>query len=560
MKRIVSICLPHWPIERLVVAQARQSPSSAVAPSKSVALQEVCDEVPFALVESGHRGVRLSAVNRTAFNCGLKAGDALADARTRVPDLKVCDAQAQLDRDGIRRLARWLGRYGIQRNAYGIADKSPSGHPIRQYGVWIDISGVAHLYGGEAELLDDIETRLEGLGLTVATGLADTFGAAHALAWYRGGRSKGPSRIAVPNDTLAAIAHLPVAALRLDGARVHLLHRLGFKTIGSLARVPRIALERRFRSPDESQRVMLRLDQALGLKAEPRRPLVEQPVVSVRQPFAEPLMSAEPLDNEVRDAVARLCERLDVANLGVRCVQLSLYRCDGTIGEVSVRLSRAVRTPEHLTGLLFEKLPALDLGFGVDLLVLEAIATEQLVSDQQSLTQDRGIAQEAAHGRLIDRLVNRLGAGQVIQLAAQESHWPECAQIRQPARVTCQKSFREPSGRPDRMDLSQPGSAHRPALLLAPPEQVTVIAEIPEGAPVQFSWRRVRYAVVRSQGPERIEPEWWKQLWPAPGLRSRDYYVLEDQTGARFWVYRDGRYDGETDDAPPGWFVHGVFA
>jgi len=560
MKRIVSICLPHWPIERLVVALARKSPSLTVARSKSVVPQEVSDEVPFALVEAGHRGVRLSAVNRTAFSCGLKAGDALADARTRVPDLKVCDAQAHLDREGIRRLARWLGRYGIQRNAYGIADKSASGHPIRHYGAWIDISGVAHLYGGEAELLDDIEARLEQLGLTVTTGLADTFGAAHALAWYGGGRLKGEQRIAAPNETLAAIAHLPIAALRLDGPRVHLLQRLGFKTIGALARIPRIALERRFRSHDESQRVMLRLDQALGHKGEPRRPLVEQPAVSVRKPFTEPLMSAQPLDNEVRALVARLCEKLDAASLGVRCVLLSLYRCDGTIGEVRIRLSRAARAPDHLTGLLFEKLPALDLGFGVDLLVLDAIATEQLVSDQQSLTQDQAIAQDAAHGRLIDRLVNRLGAGQVIQLAAQESHWPECAQIRQPARATSQRSFREPSGRQNRMGLSQLGGARRPALLLAPPEQVTVIAEIPDGAPVQFSWRRVRYTIVRSQGPERIEPEWWKQLWPAPGLRSRDYYVLEDQSGARFWVFRDGRYDGETDDAPPGWFVHGVFA
>lgn len=551
MKRIVSVYLPHWPIERLSVVQARQSP-----PSQAVRSKEVCDEIPFALVEAGHRGVRLSAVNRTGLSCGLKAGDALADARTRVPSLTVADAQATADRDGLRRLARWHGRYGILRNAYGIAGESASGHRIRHYGIWIDISGVAHLYGGEAELLDDLETRLTRLGLTASAGLADTFGAAHALAWYGSGRERGTARIAPPGETLSAIAHLPVAALRLDGARVHLLHRLGFKTIGSLAKVPRVPLERRFRSHDESQRVLLRLDQALGHIGEPRRPLVEQPVLSVRQAFAEPLISAEPLENEVRSLVVRFCGQLDVESLGVRCVQLSLYRCDGSVGDVSVRLSGAVRAPGHLTGLLFEKLSALDLGFGADLLVLDALATERLVFGQQSLTQDQAAGHEAARGCLIDRLVNRLGSDRILTLVAQDSHWPECAQIQQPALI----SARTACGREPRAAFSQPGRARRPALLLSPPEPVTVMAEIPEGAPVQFIWRRVRYTVVRSQGPERIEPEWWKQLWPAPGKRARDYYTLEDQSGARFWVYRDGRYDDEADNALPCWFVHGVFA
>lgn len=517
---------------------------------------EVGDEVPFALVEAGHRGVRLSAVNRAGLDCGLKPGDALADARTRVPTLKTADAQAACDRDGIRRLARWLGRYGILRNAYGIAGESAGGHAIRHYGIWIDITGVAHLYGGEAKLLADLEGRLAAFGLTVSAGLADTLGAAHALAWAGSGR-RLTARIASPGETLTAIAGLPVAGLRLDGARVHLLHRLGFKTIASLANVPRMALERRFRSADENQRVLLRLDQALGFKNEPRRPLQEPPVLCVRQPFPEPLISAGPLENEVGALVEKFCGELGTANLGVRSVRLSLYRCDGSVGEVSVALSNLARAPQHLTGLLFEKLPGLDLGFGVDMMVLDAVSAERLVFDQQSLTRDPGKEEAEAESRLVDRLTNRLGHNQVMTLRPHDSHWPECAQERLPALL----APRQACGRDARLGFGKPGSAGRPALLLTPPEPISVVAEIPEGAPVQFKWRRVRYIVTRAQGPERIEPEWWKQLWPGTGTRSRDYYTVEEKAGARFWVYRDGRYDGEADeDAGPTWFVHGVFA
>ena len=319
MKRIVSVCLPLWPIERLAVAQARLS-----AQTHTSHKQEVFDDVPFAFVEAGHRGVRLSAINRAGLAAGLQAGDALADARTRVPALKVGDAEAAADRNGLRRLARWAGRYGILRNAYGILGESAGGHRIRHYGLWIDISGVAHLYGGEEGLLADLDARLSGLGLTVRLGLADTFGAAHALAWSEPvGRARhGKIGIAEPGGTLDAIGVLPVGSLRLDSARIHLLHRLGFKSIGALAKVPRVALERRFRSIEESQRVLTRLDQALGSRDEPRRGLSEPAALSVRQAFGEPLISSEPLQSEVRSLTEQLCGQLNVAGVGTRLVRL----------------------------------------------------------------------------------------------------------------------------------------------------------------------------------------------------------------------------------------------
>lgn len=547
MKRIVSVYLPQWAIERSnggerLNGEARRTGGSHPLHGKPV-------DTPFALVETGHRGVRLSAVNGFADASGLCAGDALADARTRVPHLVVADAQASADREGLRRLARWLGRYGILRNAYGLAGESASGHRIRHYGLWVDISGVAHLFGGEGALLADLEARLSRFGLTARAGLADTIGAAHALAWHGGG-----SRMASQGEILPAIAALPVAALRLDAARVHLLHRLGFKTIGALARVPRVPLERRFRSHDPSQRVLLRLDQALGIKGEPRRFLVEPPILSVRRPFAEALISAQPLEDETKTLIIGFCSQLDAAGLGVRSVRLSLFRCDGSVGEICVSFSRPARAPEHMTGLLFEKLGNLDLGFGVDLLSLEALSTEKLKSQQGTLTQ--GAEQDGSDlsAQLVDRLVNRLGSERVTRLAARQSHWPECSEIREPALVGSQLLAQK------RADFLKPAGVRRPVLLLGSPEPIMVMAEIPEGAPVQFTWRRVRYTVVRSQGPERIEAEWWKQLWPHAGSRARDYYSLEDKVGARFWVYREGRYDDEAGESSPGWFIHGVFA
>lgn len=454
------------------------------------------------------------------------------------------------DREDLRRLAFWIGRYGIMRNAYGLVAESPSRHLLRCYGLWVDISGVGHLYGGEAALLADMTGRLEQLGLTARVGLADTLGAAHALAWH--GR---PSGIAEPGETLQSIAHLPVAALRLDRALVHLLQRLGFRDIGALARIARAALERRFRSPEESGRVLHRLDQALGNRAEPRRPLVEPAVLGVQQSFAEPLITAQTLETAIEALVAVFCAKLDAAGVGVQAARVVFYRCDGTAGEVAIALSRATRAQGHLLQLLGEKLGGLDLGFGVDLVSIDALRIEKTAFIQQSLTDGSARMKSARGAELVDRLVNRLGNGHLYRLQPQASHLPERSQRR--SQVLAVSPEPDPSSnRPEGHVVS----VRRPALLLATPEPIAVIAEIPEGAPRRLIWRRVTYAITRAQGPERIEAEWWRQLWPHPGGRSRDYYTLEDAAGARFWVFREGRYDDEADENAPTWFVHGVFA
>ncbi len=550
MKRIVSVCLPHWPIERLnqTLAQVCKGPSpSPDAPPA---------DKPLALVEDGARGVWLSALNRGASELGLHPGLALADARALLPTLIVREATPAADRRDLRKLARWLGRYGVTRNAYGLALDGPAGRLLRCYGLWVDITGVAHLYGGEAALLRDMQRRLRSFSLTAHVGLADTFGAAHALAWH--GASSGPA-IAVPGATLAAIAHLPVAALRIEAAQVQLLNRLGFKQIGPLAQLPRQTLERRFRSRAESERVLLRLDQALGLRPEPRHPLEALPPLVVMTPFAEPLISSTALESETLALVAKFCDRLDAAHLGVRACRLLLYRSDGTRAAASLSLSNAVRTPAHIAGLLREKWAALDCGFGVDLLALEALRVEPLSASQQALTRTSEADGAQAASLLIDRLANKLGLERVLRVALRASHCPERAQAVHPA-------LDPPAAAPPDAAHRATPLASRPILLLAPPEPISTLAEVPEGAPLCFTWRRMRHTVVRAQGPERIEPEWWRELGAKSPSRPRSYYMLEDAAGARFWVFRAGCYNGgenagDIEEAePPAWFIHGVFA
>ena len=574
MRRIVSVALPSWAIER-TIARAK-SKSAADAPSlerdrradrHSQDAILAAGDGPVALVEGGVRGIRIMAVNPTAMRLGIAPGDGLADARAILPGLASAPSEPNADRADLKRLAGWIGRYGINRNAYGFTTEAPSGVGLRNYGLWVDITGVAHLYGGEEPLVRDLARRLKVFGFDARIGLADTFGAAHALAWY-GGRAIA---VAPTGETGAAIAPLSVAGLRLDQDRVRSLRRLGLQTIGSLMALPRVALERRFRSRRAGERVLMRLDQALGTRGEPRRPLEDPPALRVEALFQEPLVSAEVLANEVALLVVRLCQQLDTARIGVRVLQVMIYRSDGTLAKVVVGTSAPSRDARHLTRLIEEKTATLDLGLGADMLVLEATRVDPVVVEQGVLmARGREAAATVSVGVLVDRLVNRLGAARVVRIVPAASHWPERAEVRRPAiegalaaadRTEADLAKAPVSASPLRDGAPQ--QPPRPALLFARPEPIAVMAEVPEGAPLRFTWRRVQHRVVRSEGPERIEPEWWGLIGREPTAieRCRDYYRIEDAAGGRFWVFRAGRYGvaAEIGDAPT-WFVHGVFA
>ncbi len=530
--------LPLWPIERM----SRATPGA------------VPDDLPLALVEPGTHGIRITAVNAKAATEGVRVGQALTDARAAFPALLSRQAEPRRDRIALVKLARWCGRYGPSRNVDG-AD-----------GLWIDVTGVAHLHGGEERLLEDLLGKLARFGLTAQAGLADTFGAAHGLARFAPPRrvpAPSPSRagepswrydfasaIAPPGEAETRLGPLPVEALRLAPEAVLLLKRLGLRRIGQLYRLPRAALERRFRSPEAAAAVLLRLDQALGVKSEPLGALIEPPALFVQRAFPDPLISSAGLEAETERLAVELCASLEARGLGARRVHLSLYRADGTVAEARAGMSFPCRTPEHLLALLKEKLEALDAGFGVDILALAAVQVERRDTPQAALGPRLAGAARADPALLVDRLANHLGVGRVSRLEPRASHIPERAEARVPA-------LRDSvSARSKGASWPLAPAAPRPPLLLAAPEPIGVIAEVPEGPPARFTWRRVERRVVRAQGPQRIAPEWWREIG-SKASRTRDYYRIEDEGGAGYWVYREGLY-GRDQDAP-AWFLHGLF-
>jgi protein ImuB len=548
MRRIVSVFLPHWPIER----RRRARPGS------------VPDEAPFVLALPRAGALIVHARNRAAIEAGVREGEVLADARARVPDLASAPAEPEADMAALRRLALWCGRYGAATNVdRSLAEEPPAADEALR-ALWIDASGVAHLYGGEAGLLADLDRRMSRLGLSARLGMGPTPGAAAAIALCLGrrrpgrgsGETTGDPRVLPDREDalMRALAALPIEGLRLSPASALLLRRLGLKRIGQLYAVPRAALARRFDARETAAAVLERLDQALGRKPEPLVPLRPAPEHAARESFAEPIVTSEALLAVLATLAERLCADLAAAELGARRLRLALYRVDGACLETGAGTSAPTRTPAHMLRLLEHKLEAFDLGLGIDALTLAAVRTERLGPTQAGLTTGPG-RNAAELACLIDRLAGRLGSDRVLRLAPRASHIPERAEQRLSALAAAPAGSRQDS-RPQG-EMSGPP---RPPLLLPAPEPIAVTAEIPEGPPARFTWRRLARRITRAEGPERLAPEWWHEIGTKP-TRTRDYYRIEDETGARYWVFREGLYQerGEAAEEAPRWFLHGLY-
>ncbi len=505
MKRIVSVWLPRLATDRLCrrCAEWRDEP----------------------LATAGADGRRLLlAVNRAARLAGLRAGMTVADARAVAPGLRL----APTDPAGDRALLDHLAEGCIAYTPWTAVDDGPDSG--EGGGLWLDISGCAHLWGGEEALLAELLGRLGRLGFAARAAAADTPGA--AWAWARLGDAGHP--VLAPGGQQKALAGLPVTALRLPPEIITGLVRLGLKNVGDLYPLPRAALAERF-----GRIVALRLDQALGRQDEPvspRRP-VEEPRVQLA--FAEAIAGREDLAAAVRHLLERLTGLLECRRLGVRRLELAAFRLDASARRLTIGTSRPSRDPGHLFRLLAEPLAGLDAGFGVEMLLLAATETGSLEAAQASLAP----AAEGAEGgeeftRLLDALGNRLGCDRVLRFAPRQSHLPERA-------VRClgpAAFFPTGEGWP---------AARRPLRLLLRPEAVEAVAPLPDGPPLLFRWRRHSYRIRRAEGPERLAAEWWRQNAP-----DRDYYCVEDEAGRRFWLFRQGFY-GEGEG--PRWFLHGVF-
>lgn len=526
--------------------------------------------LPFAVVGDQNGAQVLTSLNDVAEGAGLRLGQPLRDATAMCPGLLTRAADPLAEADFLTVLRRWAGKFSPW-----VAEEPPAA-------LVIDLTGCAHLFGGEVQLLAEVEQDCAGLGLTVRAGVADTRGAAWALArfagrqaeplrsgdaidqearatrsravkrrnWERGGAAPGrPGGALVPQGAIAApgmarqaLAALPLAALRLSPDAVEGLTRLGLRRVDEVMDLPRAALARRFGAD-----TLRRVDQALGLEPEPVAPARAPLHFATRLTLPEPIGRGEDIIAGIDRLLPALCEKLARAGRGARRVRLQCFRVDGQISRAEVGLARPAHDPGRIRPLLLLKIDAIDPGFGIDCLRIEAIETEPVYATQMRGHADASAAavarqtEDTALADLIGKLGARLGTDSVIRLHPAASHIPEKAVLP----LAAAWSDPHPAPWPE-------ARAPRP-LVLFRPEPVMA----PEGdptPPARFRWRRRDLATRVAVGPERIMPEWWLD---DPDWRSgpRDYWRIETEGGERLWLFY-----AHGGDISGGWFAQGVFA
>ena len=552
-RRILSIWLATFAIDRWRLAEG-------------CARGEGADALPLVLIAETAHGPRIQATNSAARNAGARIGTMLADARTLCPSITAVPGDPAGDLAALEKLAAWAMRWG----PWSALDPPD--------GLLVDVTAVAHLFGGEAKLLADVYRAFATRGFAMRAAIAPTAGAAWALAHYGPDRSilappshsslratggcaaihgadgadrsgLGLPRGSAPRDDDVAwmearLSDLPVAALRLDDDVLIVLRRLGLKRLSDLAKVDRDPLHRRFRNrKSPAANPLIRMDQLLGRVPEPLLPVVPQQVPLVQRRLMEPIRHRALLDTVLGDLAGDMVRELEGAGQGARRLDLGLWRVDGEVVVRTLELAAATRDAGHIVRLFGEKLGDIDAGFGIELVRLRASWAEVLPASQNDI--------EAAaewHGTslsaFVDRLSTRLGPKAVRRPVLRGSHVPERSQAWQPSlspEPPEQEAFRFHA---------------RPLKLLDRAEPIAVLYATPDGFPQKFRWRGEVHEIARVEGPERIAPEWWRERGSA---RLRDYYRIEDDTGRRYWIYRYG-IAGDGRGGVPEWFLQGLYA
>jgi protein ImuB len=470
----------------------------------------------------------IAAVNQEAASAGLNPGLPLADARALEPGLQTQPEDAAADRRQLEDLADWCGRYTPWVAAEPeIADGAA--------GIWLDVTGAAHLFGGEPALLADLLARMRGFGFAAAAALASTPGAAWALARFD--RRAAEGLVLLPETERASLAGLPVAALRLGPQIVTGLEKFGLGRIGTLTGLARGPLVARF-----GEALARRLDQVLGRVGEPISPRRPVPPHRAHLAFAEPIATRAAIEAALDHLLPALMQSLEQARRGLRRLEIAFYRVDGAVRRIPIGTMQPVRDAGYVKRLVAEHLDKIDPGEGIELMRALAVETEPMLPRQVPLPDLVPAPPKIELAGLVDRLANRLGAANVLRASPRASHVPERAQALLPLgeRVRAATSAR-------------PALPPRPPRLLSNPEPIDAMALLPDAPPRQFRWRGETYRIRRAEGPERIADEWWRE-----DAATRDYYRVEDESGRRFWLYRDGLY-GERPQAPR-WYLHGLFA
>lgn len=498
---------------------------------------------PLVTVATLHGGQRITAVNMAAKMQGIKPGLLLADARIQFPNLIVKQANPKADLKALGKLAKACERY----SPWTAIDPLGNGKLASMSGskgIWIDITGCAHLYKGERPLVEDLRDRCIQADYQPRIGLADTPGAAWAAARF----SNASFCIIPPQTQRENLSTYPITALRLDPSTLKKLESFGLRHIYDLYGKPRAPILSRF-----GDKVLKRLDQMLGRIEEPISPRQSATLHYTRMVFAEPIGRTEDVKLVLNKLLKKLCLSFEVKNLGVLQLELLIFRVDNSWARLRIGTSQASRNPDHLELLFRKDLEALNLGFGIEVASLIATETSALNARQIDIEGKISHRPNDNSAKLVDRLSGRLGMKNIVRLQPIKSHLPECATRTLPALETSfsKNNWRNFNRHPQ-----------RPIQLLQQPLPIEVIASAPDGPPVMFLWRKQQHRIVSAAGPERISPEWWRptqlRIHTHPVTQeTRDYYRLEDQNGQRFWVFRKGFY---RLTRPPIWYLHGFFA
>jgi protein ImuB len=487
--------------------------------------------IPFVLAVKDHGRMVISSANALALAQGIPPGLPVADARALLPTLAVVDDRPGLAEKLLQALAEWCIRF------------TPVSAVDRHQGLVLDVSGCAHLWGGEAAYLKEMVTRLQTAGYHVRAAMADTIGAAWALTRYGkpagagmdvGGAGAGELTIIDSGAQAEALLRLPPEALRLEAEVVDRLHRLGLRTIGSFAGMQRSALRRRF-----GNGLLQRLDQALGLETETIEPVRVPAQYQERLPCLEPIVTATGIAIALQRLLETLCNRLQNEEKGLRSAVLYCYRIDGKQQQLSIGTNRATHNPIHLFKLFEPTLETIEPDLGIELFVLEAPKVEDAPPIQETLWSGSAGLDNSSIAELLDKITGRFGTGSIHRWLPDERHWPERS-------IKPATSLLEKPTTPWRTDRP------RPIHLLPKPESIEVTAPIPDYPPMLFRYKGRLHTIIKADGPERIEREWWLDQGP-----HRDYYTVEDQAGQRYWLFRSGHY---TEEQTPHWFIHGFFA
>lgn len=504
-RRYLALWLPQLPTERRTSAGRNEAQ-------------------PLVLVDKQRGALRLTAVDALGLELGLRRGMSLSEARARLPLLAVEDADPEGDRRFLLSLTQACDRF------------SPLVALDGEDGLLLDITGCAHLFGGEAVLRERLCRQMERHGLTPRAVIAGTPDAAHALARF------ATVTIVPPGEDAQAVSRLPIQALEGEATTLTALVRAGFKTIGPLVERPPQILAARF-----GAEIVTKLRRLTGREVMRLTPLRVPPALLSERHFAEPIASMQDIATVLEDLARELCERLEQRGSGGRLFEMSFFRSDGTARWLAVETAKATRDAASLTRLFALRLDTLadplDAGFGFDALRLCAPRIEPLGQKQAQL--DGKAADDSALAELIDRLVTRFGRDRVVRFVARDTH--------DPLRVAAAVPVTSPSVSMAWRAGDDP--LPRPLHLFHPPQPIEAMAEVPDGPPRRFRWRKILHDVATAEGPERIAPEWWRD---GSAMPPRDYYHVEDAEGHRFWIFREGLF-GE-GDAQPRWFLHGLFA